>query len=93
MTNVDLEPTPHRFTLHGPVRIWDLAERRLSLGARDLWLAPDVPTGNLELGMEIVAKGYEAEAGARWVVDLITIISVPASSRRPISLRGSRPRS
>ena len=92
MTNVDLESTRHRFTLHGPVRIWDFAERRLSLGGRDLWLAPDVPTNDLELGTEIVAKGYEAEAGERWVVDLITITSVAPSRQRPRSLRGARPR-
>jgi hypothetical protein len=93
MTKVGLEPTRHRFTLHGPIRIWDLAERRLSLGGRELWLAPDVPTSNLDLGTEIVAKGYEAEAGERWVVDLITVTSVVESwRRRPSSLRGSRPR-
>jgi hypothetical protein len=92
MTHVDLEPTRHRFTLHGPVRIWDLAERRLSLGGRDLWLAPDVPTSDLELGTEIVAKGYEAAAGERWVVDVITIARVDPSRQRPRPLRGSRPR-
>jgi hypothetical protein len=90
MTNVDPEATRRRFTLHGPIRIWDLAERRLSLGERDLWLAPDVPTGDLELGTEVVAKGYEEER--RWIVDLITITSVVASRRRPILARGSRPR-
>jgi hypothetical protein len=90
MTNVDPELTQHRFTLHGPVRILDLAERRLSLGERDLWLAPDVPTSELELGTEVVAKGYKDEL--RWIVDLITITSVGASRHRPVSLRGSRPR-
>lgn len=90
MMNVDSEPTRHRFTLHGPIRIWDLAERRLSLGERDLWLAPDVPTSDLELGTEVVARGYEEER--RWIVDLITITSAVASRRRPISVRSSRPR-
>jgi hypothetical protein len=84
--------TRHRFTFHGPIRIWDLAERRMSLGGRDLWLAPEIQTSNLDLGTEIVAKGYEAEAGERWVVDLVTITSVDASQQRPRSLRGSRPR-
>ena len=90
MTNVDPELTRHRFTLHGPIRILDLAERRLSLGERDLWLAPDVPTSDLELGTEVVAKGYKDEL--RWIVDLITITSAVASRRQPMSLRGSRPR-
>ena len=90
MTNVDPELTRQRFTLHGPVRILDLAERRLSLGERNLWLAPDVPTSDLELGTEVVAKGYKEERG--WIVDLITITSAVASRRQPISLRGSRPR-
>jgi hypothetical protein len=90
MTNVDPELTQPRFTLHGPIRILDLVERRLSLGQRDLWLAPDVPTSDLELGTEVVAKGYKEEP--RWIVDLITITSVVASRHRPISLRDSRPR-
>lgn len=90
MTHVDPESTRRRFTIHGPVRIWDLAERRLSLGQRDLWLAPDVPTGDLELGTEVVVKGYEDEQ--RWIVDLITITRLSASRRRPIAVRGSRPR-
>jgi hypothetical protein len=90
MTNVDPELTQQRFTLHGPVRILDLAERRLSLGERNLWLAPDVPTSDLELGTEVVAKGYKEEL--RWIVDLITITSVAASRHRPVSLRSSRPR-
>jgi hypothetical protein len=92
MTHADLGATRHRFTLHGPVRIWDLAERRLSLGGRDLWLAPDVPTSDLELGTEIVAKGYEAAAGARWIVDLITLATIDPSRQRPRLRRGSRPR-
>jgi hypothetical protein len=74
--------TPHRFTLHGPIRIWDLAERRLNLGGRYLWLAPEVPTSDLELGTEIVAKGYEEEHGERWIVDVITITTVVDSWRR-----------
>ncbi len=90
MTNVDPELARPRFTLHGPIRILDLPERRLSLGERNLWLAPDVPTGDLEFGAEVVAKGYKEED--RWIVDLITITSVAASRRRPISLRSSRPR-
>ena len=90
MANVDPELTRQRFTLHGPIRILDLAERRLSLGERNLWLAPDVPTSDLELGTEVVAKGYKEEL--RWIVDLITITSVAASRHRPISLRSSRPR-
>ena len=92
MTKVDLEPTRRRFTFHGPIRIWDLSERRLNLGGRNLWLAPDVPTSNLELGAEVVAKGYEAEADERWVVDLITITSVEPSRQRPRLVRGSRSR-
>jgi hypothetical protein len=90
MTNVDPELTRHRFTLHGPIRILDLAERRLSLGERDLWLAPDVPTSDLEFGAKVVAKGYKEEG--RWIVDLITITGAVASRRQPISLRGSQPR-
>jgi len=90
MTNVDPELAQHRFTLHGPIRILDLGERRLSLGERNLWLAPDVPTSDLEFGAEVVAKGYKEEG--RWIVDLIRITSVPASRRRPIALRGARPR-
>ena len=90
MTNVDPELTQPRFTLHGPIRILDLVERRLSLGERNLWLAPDVPTSDLELGTEVVAKGYKEEL--RWIVDLITITSVAAARHRPISLRSSRPR-
>lgn len=90
MANVDAESTQRRFTIHGPVRIWDLAERRLSLGQRDLWLAPDVPTGDLELGTEVVVKGYEEEQ--RWIVDLLTVTRVVPSRRRPIAARGSRPR-
>jgi len=83
-------PSALRFTLHGPVRIWDLAERRLNLGARDLWLAPNVPTGDLDLGTEVVARGVEGAPGERWIVDRITITSVV--ERRPISLRRPRPR-
>jgi hypothetical protein len=75
--------TRHRFTFHGPIRIWDLAERRMSLGGRDLWLAPEIQTSNLALGTEIVAKGYEAEAGERWVVDPSrSPASTPRSSAR-----------
>ena len=77
-----------RFTFHGPIRIWDLAERRFSLGGRELWLAPNVPTGDLDLGTEVVASGYTATPEERWVVDLITVTSVV--DRRPILLR--RPR-
>src|SRR6185503_17522292 len=69
MANVNPELAQQRFTLHGPIRIWDLEERRLSLGERSLWLAPDVSTSNLELGTEVVAKGYEEEHGKRWIVD------------------------
>ena len=79
-----------RFTFHGPIRIWDLEERRFSLGGRELWLGPDVPTGDLDLGTEVVARGYEATPAERWVVDVITITSVV--DRRPISLRRSRSR-
>ena len=86
-----LDPTRPRFTLHGPVRIWDLTERRLNLGGRDLWLAPEVPTSDLELNTAIVAKGYEAEPGERWIVDVITITSVVAPWRRRSPVRGSRP--
>lgn len=89
MTNVDPESSRLRFTLHGPVRIWDLAERRLNLGGRDLWLGPSVTTSDLELGTEVIARGYEATPGERWVVDRITITSVV--DRRPISLRRSKP--
>ena len=90
MTKNAEPPSALRFTLHGPIRIWDLAERRLSLGGRDLWLAQNVPTNDLDLGTEVVAKGYEAAPGERWIVDRITITSVV--ERRPISLRRSRPR-
>ena len=87
MTNVDPELTQHRFTLHGPVRILDLAERRLSLGERNLWLAPDVPTSDLELGTEVVAKGLQGRASdGSW-----TSSRSPASGPRGtgrISLRG-----
>ena len=93
MTNVDPKSSRLRFTLYGPIRIWDLAERRLNLGRRDLWLAPGVPTTDLELGTEIVAKDYQAAAGERWVVDLITITSVDVSRQRPRSLRSTRSRS
>lgn len=75
MTNVDPEPTRHRFTRHGPVRIWDPEERRLNLGGRDLWLEAHVPTSNLELGRGIVAKGYEGAHGER-IVDTIMISPV-----------------
>jgi hypothetical protein len=92
MAKVDPELTRHRFTLHGPIRIWDLEERRLSLGERELWLAPDVPTSNLELGTEVVAKGYEDEQGQRWIVDTLTITRAVESWRRRPSVRGPRPR-
>jgi len=92
-TALDSASTPRRFTLHGPIRIWDLTERRLSLGGRNLWVAPDVETGNLTLGTEIVAKGYEEEHGERWVVDLITITSTTPDTRRRPGMPGrARPR-
>jgi hypothetical protein len=92
MANVNPELAQHRFTLHGPIRIWDLEERRLSLGERSLWLAPDVSTSNLELGTEVVAKGYEEEHGKRWIVDALTITrAVESWRRRPLS-RAPRPR-
>ena len=90
MTNVHTLSSRQRFTLYGPIRIWDFAERRLSLGGRELWLAPNVPTNDLELGTEVVARGDEPAPGERWVVDLITITSVV--KHRPTSLRRSRPR-
>jgi hypothetical protein len=80
-----------RFTFHGPVRILDLAERRLSLGGRDLWLAPEVETGELEIGTEIVAKGYEGERDDRWIVDVLTVTSVVQPWRRRLSRRSARP--
>jgi hypothetical protein len=57
-----------------------------------LWVAPDVETGNLALGSEIVAKGYEEEHGERWVVDLITITSTMDTRRRPGMSGRVRPR-
>ena len=91
-TAPDSASTPRRFTLHGPIRIWDLTERRLSLGGRNLWVAPDVETSNLALGTEIVAKGYEEEHGERWVVDLITITSTMETRHRPGMSGRVRPR-
>jgi hypothetical protein len=92
MTTLDPQISRLRFTFHGPIRLWDLAQRRLSLGGRELWLAPALLTSDLELGTEVVAKGYEAEPGEPWIVDHITVTRVDISRRRPRSLRGSRPR-
>jgi hypothetical protein len=78
------QTSPRRYTLYGPIRILDLSERRLSLGGRDLFLAPNVQTSHLDVGIEIVAKGYEEEHGDRWIVDTITITSVPDVWRRPV---------
>jgi hypothetical protein len=92
MANVNPELARQRFTLHGPIRIWDLEERRLSLGERQLWLAPEIPTSNLELGTEVVAKGYQDEHAKRWIVDTLTITrAVEAWRRRPLP-RGPRSR-
>jgi hypothetical protein len=90
MTTFDPGPTPRRFTFHGPIRICDLAERRLSLGGRDLWLAPEVQTSNLEVGTEIVAKGYEEEHGERWIVDFLTVTSTVKAWRRPVTPGSAR---
>jgi hypothetical protein len=81
MTNVDPEPNRPRFTLHGPVLIWDPVERRLNLGGRDLWLEAHVPTNHLDLGRGIVAQGYEGAHGER-IVDSITISTFVDSWRR-----------
>ena len=59
MTIQDSASPPRRFAFHGPIRIWDATERRLSLGGRDLWLAPGLSANELEVGTQIVAKGYE----------------------------------
>jgi len=83
---------PRRFTVHGPVRIWDPTERRLSLGGRELWLSPDVETGNLALGMEVVAKGYEGQPGDRWIVDLLTVTSTVKAWRRSVAPGSARRR-
>jgi hypothetical protein len=84
-------PPQRRFTFHGPIRIWDLAERRLSLGGRELWLAPEVQTGDLELGTEIVAKGYEGQQDGRWIVDVVTVTGVVEPWRRRPTRRGAQP--
>jgi hypothetical protein len=64
--------------------MWDPTERRLSLGGRELWLSPEVETGNLDLGTEVVAKGYEAQPGNRWIVDLLTVTSIVKAWRRSV---------
>src|SRR5262249_11203890 len=83
---------PRRFTFHGPVRIWDPTERRLRLGGPDVWLSPEVEMGNLALGTEGVAKGYEGQPGDRWIVDLLTVTSTVKAWRRSVTPGNARRR-
>lgn len=87
MTIPDSASPPRRFAFHGPIRIWDATERRLSLGGRDLWLAPGISANELEVGTQIVAKGYEGLPGDHWIVDAVTITGIVNPWRPRPSLR------
>jgi hypothetical protein len=71
-----LGPDALPFGVTDQVTGWDPVDRRLEIGTRHFWVAPDVPVSGVRPGVEVTLRGHVERpmaVAARWLVTEITL--------------------
>jgi hypothetical protein len=77
-------PDPLRFTIMGPITVWNPAARHLQIGERHLRVASWVSIAGLIQGIEVSASGVrKGPSAARWVVTKLNLVPIARETDPP----------
>ena len=73
---------PEQFVVAGLLNAVDVPERRLRVGAHDMWATPQLQLGGLQPGIRIVVNGHRERSAGRPLAERV-IVPLSASPAEP----------